>query len=170
MVSYQGIMVTAGLSQFSTEEQSPLPGPPEIFWGPRRAQSYLFSHSSIFWWEEQLISWHQPTGEWVGCSHSFSQSTMLISQVPTWLLCLLFLLWHWAFCVSLWRISVFHFLQALPAAVSPLPTLTVPWKLLLRHFLLCQPSLETFPFFSSKAGPTALWLSCSVTGRHPWLL
>lgn len=28
---FQGIMVTAGLSQFSTEEQSPLPGPPEIF-------------------------------------------------------------------------------------------------------------------------------------------
>lgn len=70
------------------------------------------------------------------------------------------------FCVSLWRRSGSHFLPTLPAAISHSQL-----SLFLENFYpvtayFASLLLKSFPSFSSKAGPTNLWLQ----GHHPWLL
>lgn len=154
MVSYQGIMVTAGL----------LWGAEPTARTTKGTQSYHLPRSSIFC---ERSSWQIGTicqGNGLDAAQSLVLPVHPVHFSGTHLLCcLLFFLWHWGFCVSLWRISV---------SISCEPCLRLFLHSQLSVFLEnCYPDTSYFarllmkplPSFSRKAGSTALWLSPLVT-------
>lgn len=135
--------------QFSSEEKSPPPEPPEIF--EAQGEHTVIAHHLVACFVRGATDKLAPSARemgWMQLNHSFIHSSwascLVLRHPPAFLPALPSVTLE--FCVSLWRISVSHFLPVLRAALSPSPTFTVPWKLLPRHCPLCRPSFEISPF------------------------